>query len=260
MRSVSSMDHPKKLALRDIRASLHGAGRILEIGFGDGGFLKSLCEAGYEVMGTETSGTLVQEAQRNLPQAKIFLADDPSTLPDVFDAVCCFEVLEHLIDPVEMAKKVPSTVLYGSVPNPRRWYPSMTGKYEYWDHPPNHLWKFCLCEPIAADHHDSHCKLTRTGHLSPGQQGMSIRWLLQQAGYTRISVEPTLVQSHDLLRMIPIRKNVKNYDEMRSKGTKSFITSTARRMLQPITFPTASALNLFRAQGVSFYINAVRGG
>lgn len=252
------MDSPKALALEDINRDFENSAKLLEVGFGDGGFLRSLCRSGFDVVGTEVSKWMVEETQKVLPEAEVLLTDDPSAISQEFQAVCCFEVLEHMTDPLSLAKKLPGKLLYASVPNPWRWYPKLTGKYEYWDYPQNHLWRFCACDPVSVGHHDDGCKLKRADQLAPGQQAMSLRWLLREAGYSQISVTTTPVQAHDILRIIPLRKNVGDYDGMRPKGRLRMFTKAARRMSTPFTYSAATILNLAGYHGVSYYVKASR--
>jgi hypothetical protein len=252
------VDAPKLHALAEIEQQLGGNGNVLEVGFGDSSFLKSLCDAGYSVTGTEVSDWMVKETQSTLPQATVVCTDDPSEVEGEFDAVCCFEVLEHLTNPQAFASKLPGKTLYGSVPDPWRWYPKLTGRYEYWDYPPNHLWRYCLCSPVERDHHDSECKLKELIKNSDGPQVMSLKWLLGQAGYDQVTVHQTHVQPQDVLRIIPIRKNAASYDQMRPRGKFSLIFSTAKRVLAPGTYVASSALNVMGFHGVSYYFTATR--
>lgn len=252
------MDSPKTLTLRDLRKRFTGPARVLEVGFGDGRFVKNLSDSGYSVIATEISAEMVAETQSKVSEATVLLSDDPSELQGDFDAVCCFEVLEHLPDPEAFAKKLPGNSLFASVPNPWRWYPKLTGRYEYWDYPPNHLWRYCDCAPIGPDHHDANCKLVQEHHVASGQKTMSLRWILHQAGYTKINIRKTPVQAHDILRIIPIRKVSNNYDQMRRRSMFGMLTSTVRTLSVPATLPMAGVLNLLGFAGVSFYVTATR--
>jgi hypothetical protein len=254
-----NVDAPKILAIAEIEQQLGGNGTILEVGFGDSSFLRNLCDAGYSVTGTEISDWMVKETQANLPQATVVCTDDPSEIKGNFDAVCCFEVLEHLPDPMTLAANLPGNVLYGSVPDPLRWYPRLTGKYEYWDYPPNHLWRYCLCEPKAQDYHEPSCKLKDKIKSADGPDVMSLRWVLSQAGYEQVTIHQTHVQPQDLLRIIPIRRNSASYDQMRTKrGGLRLAISAAKKVLAPGTFMGSSALNIMGFHGVSYYFTASR--
>jgi hypothetical protein len=252
------MDFPKILSLEDIRSRLKEHSRILEVGFGDGEFLGKLCEAGHSVVGTELSARMVEETRENIPQAIILLNDQPSEIDGSFDVVCCFEVLEHVPDPISLARQFPANLIHASVPNAGRWYPKLTGRYEYWDYPPNHLWRFCDCEPLGPDYHGRDCKLGDLSKLAENQRAMSLRWLLQEAGYTKVEVRPTPVQAHDLLRMIPLRRVSGDYDNMRRRSKLGLLTAAGRRLMTPATAPAAGLLNLLGRSGVSFYATGAR--
>lgn len=249
------MDVPKLHALAALKKTLGGTGNILEVGFGDSTFLESLYNAGYSVTGTEVSEWMVQEARLRLPNGMVVCTDDPSEVEGEFDAVCCFEVLEHLTDPLAFASKLPGKTLYGSVPDPWRWYPKLTGRYEYWDYPPNHLWRYCLCSQLQ---HEPGCTLNDRIEDSDGLKVMSLKGLLSEAGYDQITVYQTHVQPVDILRIIPIRRNAAIYDQMRTSGRFRLITSTGKKLLIPGTYLMSSILNLTGFHGVSYYFTAIR--
>lgn len=227
------MDAPKVLALQDICDS--GASvDILEIGFGDGSFLRELIKAGYAPLGVEVSEICVERAKEDIPN--VFLVNAETVQGWVGEVICCFEVIEHLEDPGGFIKQLPGQRLYLSTPNPNRWLPRLSkhllGRsiYETWDFPPNHLHRFQQADLIG---------------------------LLRAGGYTEIKVKETPVQLHTILTSIVGRGNSENYDDLRPKHPG--ITGTIRRALIPATFLIASALNILGYRGVSYYVKASRG-
>lgn len=81
--------------------------RILDLGCGDGHFSLYIHEKFKEIYGAEIAGEAVHIAQRR----GIFLSlvDINELLPykdDVFDAVSCLDVIEHLFDPVSVLKEI----------------------------------------------------------------------------------------------------------------------------------------------------------
>ena len=252
------MDRAKALALGDIFNELDHDASILEVGFGDGSFLKSLVAAGYSVTGTEISESMVKWAGAEIENATVVVADDPKITESEFDAVCCFEVLEHVEEPIALAAQFRANKLYASVPNPGRWYPAITGKYEYWDYPPNHLWRFCCCEPLGPDYHDTSCNNPNRPNKNDQPKSMSIRWVLHQAGFEEVSIQGTAIDRDDILRVVPIKRVSSDYDNMRPKGENRGLVSLAKTILSPATFSIARGLSIAGFRGVSYYIRAQR--
>lgn len=79
--------------------------RVLEIGFGSGDLLRALLARNNEVYGTDVSERIVETAREN-GLGNVFLVDVSETpLPfadDLFDAVYCYEVFEHLTNPYRL--------------------------------------------------------------------------------------------------------------------------------------------------------------
>lgn len=76
--------------------------RVLEIGFGSGALLKELVARGNEVYGVDAGQDIIESAKQQ-GFANVFRVDvSEEPLPfeaDSFDAVYCYEVLEHLTNP-----------------------------------------------------------------------------------------------------------------------------------------------------------------
>ncbi len=225
------MDAPKELALTDILKTVPKGSRILDVGFGDALFLKSLIPHGYKLAGTEVSSICIRNAQKTL-DGKVTLIHGEH-IPPGADVICCFEVIEHLENPLEFLESLPRSILYLSTPNPHRWFPEITklllGRpfYEKWDDPPNHLRRYERSELLV---------------------------LLEESGYTSIEITSTKVQHHTILSSLVRRKNTDNYDDMRPKHPG--ITKTVRRLFIPITFLMSTILNLLNFKGGSYSVKA----
>jgi len=99
------------------------AGRLLDIGTGDGLFLRIAGEAGFDASGTEISAAAV-EAAKKWHHLKVELAPIEEThFPDgFFDVITIWHVLEHVQDPWGMVVKSyhllkPGGFLFCATPN-----------------------------------------------------------------------------------------------------------------------------------------------
>lgn len=103
-------------------------GRALDVGCGEGGVGASLRAAGAtEVWGIEIHADAAQRAQAvldgvvNAPVDEALAGD---ALPGRFDTICCYDVLEHLVDPAAVVRSLldvaaPGARLHVSIPNAR---------------------------------------------------------------------------------------------------------------------------------------------
>jgi SAM-dependent methyltransferase len=135
---------------------------VLEIGAGDGAFLRKLRAAGIEgrLCATEYDDGSIGKL-RVIPGVQAFKLspqDLAATSPGRFDAVCMFQVLEHLdrLDELFAALRellAPGGQLFIAVPNDA----SVTVQEEltgFWEMPPNHVgrWTRAALESVAARH------------------------------------------------------------------------------------------------------------
>jgi len=127
-----------EVALED----LVGCHRVIEVGSGFGFFIKKAIAAGLSITGLELNTDAVALAQQqHLPIEPTALETIAEAQPDVFDAVCSFQVLEHVTDPrqflassVKLLKQGGKLIL--CVPNSESFL-----KHEYCllDMPPHHM-------------------------------------------------------------------------------------------------------------------------
>jgi len=98
-RDLSFVKHP--FYSRCIRKYMP-RGKLLDIGCGEGSLLKWAGKCRYDVYGIDISEFAARLSRRALSQANLVVGDVRS-LPfedDCFDVVTCFDVLEHLLEPL----------------------------------------------------------------------------------------------------------------------------------------------------------------
>lgn len=134
------------LVLRRIR-KYKKAGRLLEIGIGNGNFLRTAQSAGYDSMGVEASGGLVGAFSRrsSLPVFHGYLEEFARESPhERFDVIVMNHVLEHIPDPVTALKQLRSLlreegIIHLAVPNVDAWEAKLQGWSAF---EPYHLYYF----------------------------------------------------------------------------------------------------------------------
>ena len=94
------------LAIQRALNRLQNRGAALEIGTGTGVFLKHLKEAGFsKLVGVEPSRAAIDAAT---PECREWIREgmfnEQDFEPESFDLICCFMTMEHVRDPMEIAK------------------------------------------------------------------------------------------------------------------------------------------------------------
>ena len=131
---------------------------VLELGSGQGQFLRLAGDRGHRAVGMDFSPGAVAVARASglevllggFGRLREHLADRPR---QVFDAVAIFHVIEHLPDPAEVFGRLaefvrPGTRLALSCPGPNRYTDligvQQVGSRDFWDYPPHHVLRWTL--------------------------------------------------------------------------------------------------------------------
>ena len=122
-------------------------GRILDIGCGNGEFLRRMSEQGWETYGTDSSPAAVQLARGFAKDVRLAGASEPVFDDRQFDVVTMFNVFEHVPDPIETLAEVrrilkDDGILVLEVPNIRSLSFRIVGKNWIGLDVPRHLFHY----------------------------------------------------------------------------------------------------------------------
>jgi len=128
-------------------------GKLLDVGCGDGRFLRYAKEQGFEVWGIDFDKKSVENVKRNLGIDTVFAMSLEEFYEYAkekglkFDVITFFEVLEHQDKPREFLKMVKGLLkeggyIAGSVPNREYLFAEIGWKYFHIDYPPHHFLRF----------------------------------------------------------------------------------------------------------------------
>ncbi len=127
---------------------IHRRGRLLDVGCGNGGFLKEARRRGWQIAGIELSDIQAEHVRRTTGgDVRTGELWDCGFEQDAFDAITMWHVLEHLPDPIATLTEAhrllkPGGVLVLSVPDCSSWTSKLFGKYWVGYEVPRHLCDF----------------------------------------------------------------------------------------------------------------------
>jgi SAM-dependent methyltransferase len=144
------------------------SGALLDLGCSSGAFLEFLKDESWKLHGIEMSADCARRAEARTG-ARVFVGDilDAPFPQESFDVITCFDVLEHLYEPLKVMTKVrewlkPGGVFYVQVPNIDSAEARVFGTYWHGLELPRHLF-----------------------HYSPA----SLKFLAESAGLREVSLE-----------------------------------------------------------------------
>jgi SAM-dependent methyltransferase len=143
-------------------------GTILDIGCSSGGFLSTMKGPAWKLFGIEMEESTAERARRTTG-AEVFVGDAVQApfLPESFDVITGFDVLEHVYSPRKFLTKVrewlkPGGIFYSLMPNIASWEARVFASHWYGLELPRHL-----------------------SHFSP----TSLRYLMSEVGFEEVEVK-----------------------------------------------------------------------
>lgn len=142
-------DNPARWAFRkEVVAKHKQSGALLDLGCSSGAFLAYMRGAGWQLSGIEMSADEAKVAAAK-SGASVFVGDIPDAqfAPQSFDAITCFDVLEHVFEPRAVMTKVaewlkPGGIFYILVPNVDSAEARVFGSYWHGLELPRHLFHY----------------------------------------------------------------------------------------------------------------------
>jgi SAM-dependent methyltransferase len=181
-------------------------GRLLEIGCGNGHFLRAARDAGFQVQGMDVSAHSCKVANQRLGGEFVFCGNAENLEPpaEPYDVCALFDVIEHVRNPVKLLQRVraflkPEGVLFLCTPNLHSWSARVMRK-RWSEFKTEHLTYFGV---------------------------ETIRNLLAKTGYTRVEISP----NHKALTLDYIHRHFQRFPVA---GLSSVLAAVRRLIPEPI--------------------------
>jgi 2-polyprenyl-3-methyl-5-hydroxy-6-metoxy-1,4-benzoquinol methylase len=119
-------------------------GRLLDVGFGEAGYLRTFRDNGWHVEGIDVSADAVERARAADFDVRLGTLEEQQYPDDTFDAVVLSHVIEHVVDPIQTLRECrrilrPGGRLAMATPNANSWGHRLYGSAWFALEPPRHL-------------------------------------------------------------------------------------------------------------------------
>ena len=121
------------------------ASTVLEVGCGEGHFLKTACSSGYSIQGVELNPQVAARARAmGFVIHELMLDNLKKKICERFDVICSFQVLEHVPNPCKFLEEMmgllkPGGKMILSVPNAAVMRKIDPGNQDLLNQPPHHM-------------------------------------------------------------------------------------------------------------------------
>ncbi len=164
-----------------------GRGRLLDVGCASGRFIRQMAAVGWQVAGIEFDPEAAVKAKTVTP--RIFVGDpvDADFLPESFDLVTAFHVIEHLPDPLGALRNMvrwlaPGGLMIVEVPNVAGVGGSLFGRYWSGLDFPRHLIHFTPASMGAMVERAGGCVVRAMHKTKPRYLTRSLRHMMRERG------------------------------------------------------------------------------
>jgi SAM-dependent methyltransferase len=177
---------------RRLISAYKSGGALLDIGCSSGGFLSTMKGSQWTVYGIEIEPSMAERA-RAVSGAGVYVGDvaDAPFANECFDVVTCFDVLEHIHQPIVLLRRAlawlkPGGIFCTVLPNIDSWEANIFGSYWFGLELPRHLVHFSPRSLRGAMERAgfSEVRLTAVGSYAENSARYVFSHLLERLGMT----------------------------------------------------------------------------